>query len=203
MLAHLKLRFHSHLNLPKVQFETSRDSVFSQLTPSAIMRAKLDNKTLKVLEWATLDMVDVDRSYFALKWQFQMSLTSKIGSKRVFRHPNFFVYYSFNLEKVCFTRQLQLIGLQASSFGGLERWFKPGSDIQAQIDRDTYISLNNRLKALVQFSSEKETQKYLLSRCNLDDYTRDSAIAVRCSSISSGSRSEAKEKCYHSEFHAL
>ena len=79
VLSLFKLRFKSHLNLPKIQFETSRDSIFNVLTPSAVVRTKLPIATLKLLEHTSMDAIDTDRSYFALKWQFQMSLTSKIS----------------------------------------------------------------------------------------------------------------------------
>ena len=80
-LSLVKFRFQDHLNLPKVQFETSKDSIFSPLTPSAVLRTKLPEATLQLFERTSMAALDTERSYFALKWQYQMSLTSKICSK--------------------------------------------------------------------------------------------------------------------------
>lgn len=103
VLSLIKLRFveDARPDMPKVQFETSRDSIYSQLTASGIMRAKLPESILDQLETAnaSLDRVDTTRSYFALRWQYQMSLTSKIASKSKARHPSFLVYYSFDVEQ--------------------------------------------------------------------------------------------------------
>lgn len=73
VLSLLKLRFkkkQDFIDMPKVQFETSRDSIFNQLTASAVIRAKLPSSTLKLLEETNLDAVDPTKSYFALKWQY-------------------------------------------------------------------------------------------------------------------------------------
>ena len=105
-----------------------------------------------------MDELDTDRSYFALKWQFQMSLTSKISSKKLHKHPHLLVYYSFQVDNT-WTRQLSIIGMQASTFGGLQRWLSPPLN-----DREVYFSLSNRLRDLVKVTIDRETQKYLLRK---------------------------------------
>lgn len=70
VLSLVKLKFKEETGLPKVQFETGRDSIFNQFTPSAIMRTKVPEATLQMLERTSLDCLDTVGSYFALKWQF-------------------------------------------------------------------------------------------------------------------------------------
>lgn len=50
VLSLFKLKFKKELRLPKVQFETSKDSIFSQLTPSTVIRTKLPDSTMRLLE---------------------------------------------------------------------------------------------------------------------------------------------------------
>lgn len=173
-LSLFKLRGKS-TRLPKVQFETSGESIYGQLTPSAVMRTKINAETLSLLERTELTEVDATRSYFALKWQFQMSLTSKLGSKR-HRHPNFLVYYNFQIDREqTWTRQLKVIGMKASTFGGLQRWTGINIDYNAimvnptimltlQKDQEVYNRLSDSLKELVQVTVERETSKYLLRK---------------------------------------
>ena len=90
-----------------------------------------------MLEQTSLDAIDTVGSYFALKWHYQMSLSSKLSQKKVHRHPNFLIYYSFQLDS-SWTRQLRLIGMQASTYGGLERWIGNSGQPRELGDREIY-----------------------------------------------------------------
>ena len=70
------------------------------------------------LETSTFNQIDPENSYLALKWNFSMSLKSKVEDKsKDAKHPSFLVYYSFGLHQP--KQPLQVIGVQASSIRGL------------------------------------------------------------------------------------
>ena len=77
-------------------FETSRESIFNMLTPSESLKAKLTKNELESLAQRQISDIDTENSFIALKWNFTMSLKSKIEDKaREARHPSFLVYYGF------------------------------------------------------------------------------------------------------------
>jgi hypothetical protein len=66
------------------------------MTPSESLKAKLTkNEIESLVQWQISD-IDTENSFIALKWNFVMSLKSKIEDKaKEARHPSFLVYYGF------------------------------------------------------------------------------------------------------------
>ena len=77
-------------------FETSRESIFNMMTPSETLKAKLAKSEIESLDQRQISDIDTENSFIALKWNFVMSLKSKIEDKaKEARHPSFLVYYGF------------------------------------------------------------------------------------------------------------
>jgi len=130
-----------------VLFETSRDSIFNMMTPSETLKTKLAKSELEALNRTPLTEIDPENSFIAVKWNFTMSLKSKIEDKaREARHPSFLVYYGFPT----IPGKLRIIGLQASTIGGIQRWTH--KDIHGQ---EWYTTLSKRLNEFIDLSRAK------------------------------------------------
>ena len=122
-----------------------------------MINSRLDSTTKSMLGTADLSEIDTSYSYFALKWNFQMSLTSKITDQKTAKHPHFLVYYSFGLdESNSKIMKLHPFGLICSSYPGLQRW------INNQID-DQFIHTRffEDLTKFTDMERENRTQKVL------------------------------------------
>lgn len=66
------------------------------LTPSESLKAKLTKSELESLSHKQITEIDTENSFMSIKWNFTMSLKSKIEDKsKEARHPSFLVYYGF------------------------------------------------------------------------------------------------------------
>ena len=105
-------------------FEASRDYYQDQasqsFTPWSVILDKTSPSQSALLKTATLDDIDCQKSYFALKWNFQMSLSTKITDKQCAKHPNLLIYYNFVLEESPgqFSK-IQPFGMVSQSHAGL------------------------------------------------------------------------------------
>ena len=73
-----------------------------------------------------------------------MSLKSKIEDKvKEARHPSFLIYYGFSIDKRIY-QPLNVIGIQASSIRGIQKWIQ--NDNKSQVN---YRELSENLRELL------------------------------------------------------
>lgn len=110
-----------------------------------------------MLELVSLSDIVADSSFFALKWNFQMSLSSKIADRQTARHPNFLVYYSFELDESSpKMMKLHPFGLICSSYPGLQRWICDSGS-----DQNGHEGLLRDLNKFIEVERSVQTQKVL------------------------------------------
>ena len=92
-----------------------------------------------------------------------MSLSSKIADKQTARHPNFLIYYSFELdESLPKMMKLHPFGVMSSSFPGLQRWIQDSS-----YDRRDHENLMKTLTHFIDVERSAQTQKVLRRHSHL------------------------------------